>query len=307
MLHRRRSWVSGRLPKKKRAHLVLVLVFIVITCVFLSSHKTQTNECWLKDAFNRSDFVIFSHRSFVSGIDESNISCKDAISQLKAIGVSHMDLDLVFDEATETLTVSHPMEFKKESNFYSPCSLLPLEEVIDLLYDVYQDNSWFISLELKASWGRTQKEQNDAALTEPLQIMTALNDVLLHYNLVKTQCAVIVDASAVRGSQESEAFRKLLDHCQLFSGKRQSDIVEDTMDVSGFHYDKIMPTIEFHPMHHSNEGHFVPKNIDKHSIYWVVDTVEDLRLAADLHPAGIVSNTPYEMVSTIMDATWCKS
>jgi len=79
------------------------------------------------------------------------------------------------------------------------------------------------------------------------------------------------------------------------------------MDVAGYHYDKVMPTIEFHPNHHGNEGRFVPKQINRHSIYWNIDTVEDLRLAADLHPAGIVSNTPQFIVETLKDPSWCQS
>ncbi len=62
-----------------------------------------------------------------------------------------MDLDLIFDETKENsrVIVAHPMEFKKESEHYSPCSLLPLEKVIGLLDDVYHDQNWFVSLELK--------------------------------------------------------------------------------------------------------------------------------------------------------------
>ncbi len=135
--------------------------------------------------------------------------------------------------------------------------------------------------------------------------MTELGDIFFRYNLVKTQCAIIVNPNAVKGAEEKRAFQNLLDHCQLFSGKRLSDVVDDTMNVAGYLYDKIMPTIEFHPLHQSNEGRIVPKKINKHSIYWNIDTTEDLRLAADLHPAGIVSNTPQQIVKIIIDESWC--
>lgn len=137
--------------------------------------------------------------------------------------------------------------------------------------------------------------------------MTELNEILSKHNLVKTQCAIIVNADAIEGTEETKAFQHLLDHCQLFAGKKRSDVVKNSMDLVGYHYDRIMPTIEFHPMHRANEGLFVPKNIHQHSIYWVIDTVEDLRLAADLRPAGIVSNTPQQIMQIIKGGMWCQS
>lgn len=273
----------------------------------------QSNkECWLKDAFNSGDFVVYSHRSFVfSSSDQDTIqpSCKAALSMLKDKGVNHLDLDLVLDEGKDNksakVVVSHPMEFKRESTYYSPCSLLALNDLIQILDEVYGKSKWFISLEPKASWGRTQEEMKDIALVEPKKIMSKLLEILVKFNLREDQCAVIIDVNSIHNNQEKETFKKLLDHCQLFLGKRRTDLVENTMEIGGFHYNKIMPTIEFHPNHNGHEGLTVPQQINQQSIYWVVDNAKDLRLAADLHPHGIVSNNPIEIVRIINDPNWC--
>lgn len=164
--------------------------------------KKIKNQCWLRNAFRSGDFVVFSHRSYFSANESSQSNCKESIMQLKNIGVHSFDLDLVLHESSDNakLIVSHPMEFKRESDNYSPCSLLSLDEVIFILDEVYgKQRNWFFSLEPKASWGRTEKEKNDIALVEPVRIMTELLSVITENNLEKNQCAVIIDANYVQG------------------------------------------------------------------------------------------------------------
>ncbi len=274
--------------------------------------NATSSQCWLKEAFDRDDFVVYSHRSFVSNSDQNQPSCKEALSELRKTKVNHVDLDLVFDENNTnnndepTIYVSHPMEFKKESSYYSPCSMTPLHQLIPLLDNEYGSGKWFFSLEPKASWGRTDKEINDVALVEPLKMMTALLKILDQFKLKNSQCAVIIDANTVTGSDEVNMFEQLLKHCQLFNGKRNTDIVDSTLDVGVYRYDKIMPTIEFHPDHAGNKGLTVPENILQDSIFWVVDNADDLLLAAKLTPSGIVSNKPKEIVSIITSEAWCE-
>ena len=286
--------------------LCLVPLLVILSLSRATTPITSKQKCWLKDAFERGDFVIYSHRSFFYDNDRPQPSCTDALSQLKQIGVNHLDLDLVFDKSTDTIVVSHPMEFKRESMYYSPCSLMPLDNLIEVLDEVY-NGSWFISLEPKASWGRTAKEQSDPALVEPIQIMEKLLKIFVTHDLDKSKCAVIIDVNTVNGSEELNIFQKLLNHSQLFVGKRNSDEVADTMDASGFRYDKIMPTIEFHHNHPRNQGMYVPKQINPQSIFWVIDNEEDLRFAADLQPHGIVTNSPKDIVKIINDPNWCST
>ncbi len=267
-----------------------------------------TPECWLTQAFEKGDFILYSHRSFVSSAESQQPTCKEALSKLHDIGVNHIDLDLVlsYNNENPTIYVSHPMEFKKESSYYSPCSMTPLKELITLLDAEYGKNNWFTSLEPKASWGRTEKEMNDVALVEPVQIMTELLKILEEHNLTsKKQCAVIIDVETVQGSEESKKLEELLSYCQLFVGKRKTDKVEDSLHKKGFRYDKVMPTIEFHPEHQGHVGLTVPSSINKDSLYWVIDDAKDLYLAAKLKPNGIVSNEPEEIVSIIKKSAWC--
>ena len=153
--HKRKRTIHSVLIFTRRRFLLILVTTLSISCcicLISISHKTQTKECWLREAFYRGDFDIFSHRSFVSGNNAPDTTCRDALNQLKNIGVNHLDLDLVLDEilGNSRIVVSHPMEFKKESKYYSPCSLQPLETVIEELNAVYDDN-WFISLELKGT------------------------------------------------------------------------------------------------------------------------------------------------------------
>lgn len=294
------------------ARLIIILLTLLLLFWTHSGYNKNTNDeidtkkCWLQDAFTKGDFIVYSHRSFVSLSDKENKpSCDFALQQLKDIGVNHLDLDLVYDEDTQTLFVAHPMEFKKESEYFSPCSLHSLNDLLQMLNSVYGEK-WFISLEPKASWGRTEKETQDFALAEPIKIMSKLLEVLKSYDLNKSKCAVIVNVNSIESSGELITFQKILDHCQLFDGKRNTDIIEDTMDIFGFHYDKMMPTIEFHPKHARYQGLQVPVEVARESIFWVVDNEKDLLLATDFKPHGIVSNNPKEIVKILYDQSWCK-
>ena len=191
--------------------------------------QSTTNQCWLKNAFHKGDFVVFSHRSFFSTNEIAQLSCKEALTQLRNIGVHALDLDLVLDGLSDNskILVSHPIEFKRQSNNYSPCSLLPLDHVIFLLDEVYgEERNWFFSLEPKASCGRTQNEMNDFALVEPFKIMSELLRVIMKNKLDKNQCAVIIDVNTIKGHEEYDLSDRLLQHCQLFIGKRKSDQIQ---------------------------------------------------------------------------------
>ena len=75
----------------------------------------------------------------------------------------------------------------------------------------------------------------------------------------------------------------------MVSGIRLSDDVPTSLGD----YDMIMPTIEFHPSHaHNTDGNVIPQSLWSQSIFWVVDNEDHLALAADMHPYGIVSNSP---------------
>ena len=80
-----------------------------------------------------------------------------------------------------------------------------------------------------------------------------------------------------------------------------------------------MPTIEFHSSHAHNlfyamnnesSGKAVTamtrKVLDK-SILWVLDFREDLVMAVEMLPYGIVNNVPLTIHSIIEDPSWCNA
>jgi hypothetical protein len=265
------------------------------------------NRCWLKRAFESGDFHLFSHRSYADSTQPEQPSCEDSLLELKSIGVNHLDLDLVLDESSGTsprLIVGHPMEYKRTSDYYSPCANTEFDDMIQTLKKVYGQD-FFISLEPKASWGKTQKELDDPALTNlPSSILGKLLEAVQR-NELKGNCAAIVEINPAQDSEELDKEKKLLDgileHCQFFKGVGISHEPPQSMGE----YDIIMPTIEFHPLHSHNTGKFIPLDLWKKSVFWVVDNEENLQFATDFRPNGIVSNSPKNIVSIINGPSWC--
>mmetsp|Transcript_28523 Transcript_28523/g.60435 ORF Transcript_28523/g.60435 Transcript_28523/m.60435 type:complete len:340 (+) Transcript_28523:172-1191(+) len=270
-----------------------------------ASHESR---CWLKYAAKSGIFLIFSHRSYVDNTQELQPSCEESLMQLKGIGVNHIDLDLVLDERNESdprLIVAHPLEFKRKSEYYSPCANSGFDEMLEIVKKVFGEE-YFLSMEPKAAWGMTVSEYDDAALTNtPSSILEQLLEGIERHRM-KGKCAAIVELNNKRDQNELALERNLmghiLQHCQLFRGVRLADKAPVSMED----YDIIMPTIEFHPLHpHNTDRKVIPSDLDRESIFWVVDNEVDLQYAADLHSLGIVSNSPRNIMKIMNDAKWC--
>jgi len=253
-----------------------------------------SDACWVKNAFKLGTFKVFSHRSFVDAERTTSRTCRGALRQLKNIGVSNLDIDLVYDAKNESVKVAHPMEFKHESNYYSPCANTNLDEFIKEIYLVFGSNH-FVSMELKASWENTRVELEDPALARPEIIMEAVLDTLESVQEIPLQCAIIVNPSKVNSDAEFTLFNTLKQKCKLFNGFRVHDKLPDELGS----LDALMPTIEFHPEHSNNPGSVIPGKLNRASILWIVDSIDDLILASSLHPLGIVSNSPKIIVNFI--------
>eukprot|EP00557_Chaetoceros_sp_GSL56_P003009 CAMPEP_0176490878 /NCGR_PEP_ID=MMETSP0200_2-20121128/8118_1 /TAXON_ID=947934 /ORGANISM="Chaetoceros sp., Strain GSL56" /LENGTH=329 /DNA_ID=CAMNT_0017888239 /DNA_START=270 /DNA_END=1255 /DNA_ORIENTATION=+ len=235
------------------------------------------SRCWIQRAIQSRQLALFSHRSFANysysckntnhqklqqeqqqesnnflGVSVQNLplsSCKESFYQLKSIGVNHFDIDLILHDLTQQseqlivqhrqLLVAHPMEYKKMSNCYSPCSNVKLDDFLTLVKQVYNDNDkdgrghdFFISMEPKAAWKQTLQELQDPALTNiPLDILQSMLDVIRKHDLKRHQCAVIVDdhkpvafeEGANERKKQKDLLQKILYHCQHFIGLRITD------------------------------------------------------------------------------------
>ena len=284
------------------------------------THNIQMHKCWLKRALTLGKFHIFSHRSYFDNTQSMQPTCQEALEQLKSIGVNHLDLDLVLADKDPTtddphmhkIVVAHPMEFKHESDFYSPCGNTDFDEMISTLSKVY-DGNFFISMEPKAAWKRTEKELHDLALVNtPSTILEILLLKIVQHNLGGNCAAIVPDIHdrevVVQDEHELQKERSLLDNiskqCQLFRGIRLADDAPTTLG----RFDMIMPTIEFHPSHpHNIEGKAIPKHLLNKSIFWVVDNEVDLLLAAELQPFAVVSNNPKHLYDIMHGSNWCSS
>lgn len=293
-----------------------------------STNISETDKCWLRHAIKNREFKLFSHRSYFDNTQEQQPSCHDSLLQLKTMGVNHIDLDLILAERSESevnsssnphrhkLVVAHPMEFKHESNYFSPCANFDLDEFVQTLKQVYGPENFFLSMEPKAAWGHTQKELDDVALANsPAEILELLVLKIRELEL-REKCAVILPNMEERhrvGLEEYHDIQKerslikvITTHCEIYRGIRLS---EDAPEKMGEDIDKIMPTIEFHPNHpHNTDGKSIQdESLLRKSIFWVVDNEADLTLAAELKPFGIVSNTPKNIVDIVKSSSWCST
>mmetsp|Transcript_3862 Transcript_3862/g.6441 ORF Transcript_3862/g.6441 Transcript_3862/m.6441 type:complete len:329 (-) Transcript_3862:471-1457(-) len=316
---------KGNLPSSTRRRCIIAasccfsifLILLIFNRILQQLSLTSSNEirekkCRLKQAIQSGECQLFSHRSYYNAKTDD---CRNAMEQLKRIGVHHLDLDLVLTTtdkddgiASNTLIVAHPMEYKHTTPTYSPCGNTPFNEMINLLKTVYNDN-FFISMEPKAAWRQTTQELNDVALIHPpSRILEKLLE-LIEFNELAGHCAAIVELNyqlkdEAELHRQEELLRRITQHCQLFKGIRLSDDV-DKLHHDVEEYDAIMPTIELHSRHPRNvEGKVMQQELWSKSIVWVVDNEVDLEFAADVSPRGIVSNTPQEIVRILEG--WCQ-
>mmetsp|Transcript_3768 Transcript_3768/g.5628 ORF Transcript_3768/g.5628 Transcript_3768/m.5628 type:complete len:350 (-) Transcript_3768:40-1089(-) len=309
---------------------VLYFVWTVTEKVFFIEESSSSSECWLQHAFHSGSFHIFSHRSFfdkeknaIKALSETSITtCKEALIKLKSIKVNHIDIDVVLDidktgNKNHSLKVAHPVEFKQTSAYYSPCANQELDVFLQTMHYVFNDKdgqNYFVSMEPKAAWKRTQKESDDEALAPPIMVLQSLKASIdkakefVGSENTKQRYAVIMDPNLLQGREENDLFLDLKRRCQLFIGYRMSDNVAADLSI----YDGIMPSIEFHPKyihhHHSLQEHDSMKTLEQareKSIYWIVDNEEDLKLTAALRPLALVSNRPEHIVSLIENESFC--
>lgn len=279
----------------------------------INSQDSSSTQCLLKQAVASGSFQIVSHKSFVDMTSpDQPKSCTDALKELKHIGVTRIDLDAILDmndTAEPRIVIGHPMEYKRElksEKDYSPCSNTSFDDMIHVLKSVY-GSDFFISIEPKAAWHNTKKEQQDPALTnKPSDILKYLLESLQRHRLKKDNCAVIVELFDEHDSDEKEEEKavldQLLEHCSFYKGIRLSDKIPTSMEE----YDVYMPTIEFHPNHSHNRGAHFPSDLAHNSLFWIVDDINDLRLAAELRAKGIVSNVPKKILEIVRnDPAWC--
>ena len=308
---------------------ILIVFYYKTTKYMVKKQNDLTNyRCWLKNALFTKKLTLFSHRSFIDAKASHQPSCREALLQLKKIDVNHLDIDLILSQDAiqkQKLIVAHPTEYKHELNNYSPCSNLEFDEFIAIVRDTYEsENSanpinptFFLSMEPKAAWDNTDVERNDAALTNfPSDILRELLNAILNNNL-KGHCAVIVDirfhhnvdhhAQTHHDQNEIDIQKNFLndmkEYCEYFISNRLSSGIPTTLTE----FDKVMPTIEFHPHHPNNPFHnkFISKEILDESIFWMIDTEEDLHMVSELHPYGIVSNVPLQIYRILNEPSFC--
>ncbi|GFH47784.1 hypothetical protein CTEN210_04259 [Chaetoceros tenuissimus] len=318
-----------RLPKAlKFITAILLLGFITLMIQMSVKKPTYTaneNKCWIKKAISSHQLKLFSHRTFSNANLETQPTCEESLFKLKEINVNHFDVDLVLNG--DELIVAHPMEFKRESSYYAPCSNLPIDDFLSFIQKVFtKDEDYFISFEPKAAWDNTAVQLEDKALTNlPSDILLKFQQAMQKHDM-KHHCAAIVDIRTTDQTshpvqeieKQKEILKEILQMCLHFSGIRISDPVPQSTGV----YDYIMPTIEFHPNHphnpykaSDNDGNkllrtgkkkTIPDKVLKKSILWVVDTAQDLEMAAELRPYGIVSNVPLVLNELMKQDSWCE-
>jgi len=172
-----------------------------------------------------------------------------------------------------------------------------------------------ISFEPKAAWRSTQDELNDVPLVNsPSSILETMLLIKIVELSLEGKCAIIVpdldDTKLVVQDDDNElqkehsVVNEIRKYCQLFTGVRLSDDPPTSLGKN----DLIMPTIEFHPSHpHNTKGKIIPDSLWEKSIFWIVDTEEDLlRATWEMKPFGIVSNTPKHLVDIVDEPSWCR-
>lgn len=263
--------------------------------------------------------MVGSHRSLVDShtIQAEQPNCLEGLRQLNAHKIHYLDLDLIYDPAQQQLVVAHPMEFTGATQLYSPCAKQPLETLLQLLEQAMPQSAWFVSLEPKANWERLPPEQLQASqsvLQAPMVVLEQTLMVVQKLNLQPSQCTLYIDATQIEPVETAIA-TKLSKYCSLALAMKRDNGEAAKRAARLWHYDYLMPTIEYHPSHPNYQAtagvdalRDVQQSISK-TVYWVVDTSEDLERTAQLqgYNGGIVSNRPLEMVRLLIDSQskWC--
>jgi len=273
------------------------------------SESTIPDRCWLKDAFDKGDFMVGSHRSLGDSKQKHQPSCLEGLQQLYAHKIHYLDLDMIYDPSTDQIVIAHPMEFQGTTDIYSPCAKTPLQELFPLLEQAMPQSAWFVSLEPKADWDRTQEFP---LLQEPVLVLEKTLMVLETLQIQPSQCTLYIDANKLQ-DPEKLVMEKLARHCTFSYAIRRHEGFEAQKAVQLMSYDYVMPTIEFsptHPNHKATTGveslRVVQETVRK-AVYWIVDTAEDLERVATFRGHGIVSNRPLFMVDMLKDSQhqWC--
>jgi hypothetical protein len=206
--HLERSRWSRWMYVSSSSVLFLILVYIPWRQNRVSLPPSERDQCWLQAAFHRGEFMVGSHRSLLGDSQLARPpSCMDALRLLNATKIHYLDLDLIYDPATERIVVAHPMEFQGTTDFYSPCAKQPLETMLVLMKQAMP--TYFVSLEPKADWDR---DKGNPILKEPALLLQEIIRVMLKLNVRPNQCSLYVDFNKVLPAEEP-LLDQLANHC----------------------------------------------------------------------------------------------
>ena len=273
--------------------------------------STEADRCWLREAVLRGDFLIGSHRSMGdSHFARQPATCLEGLAQLKSYNISYLDLDMIYDPSSDQIVIAHPTEFKGTAECRSPCALTPLQSLFKLLQNVFEQEPWLVSLEPKVDWYRTNDSKS--LLKEPTVVLEHTLSVMEQFDMKPTHCTLFVDANRVIAAEEP-LLNKLSRHCSLSYAVRRHEGLDAQKAVQRMDFEYIMPTIEFHPSHpHYRdttgiESLRITQQTVPKSVYWEVDTKEDLERVASFRGAGLVSNRPLFVAELLQDPkhSWC--
>lgn len=286
----------------------------------------RSGRCRLRESFLSGDFLVGSHRSNV-GPSFANVSCADALAKLGEGGVRYMDLDVTLLPGSDAeVVIAHPSELPGISGLISksPCSLVPLSDLLTLTVLDLQDGGWFLTLEPKASWPGSTGDY--LLLPAPLEVLASLANVLESHGMTPSRCAVILDASLLRTHEGRSMLSRIRERCDLsypVSRRTARDLAnEEAVDFpKNTDYKYAMPTVELLPRHSAYAGLREEFDVDLvmeklheskfREIFWIVDELDDLDTVAEkggsaAPPFGIVSNHPLDIINALLFTDWCQ-
>ena len=241
---------------------------------------------------------VWSHRGHLdsSAPESKTWTCDHVLQTLQENGIRHLDVDLIYHQGKSM--VAHPTELQAELGDFSPspCSKLPLADLIGLLNQHYGDKGgYMITMEPKSAW-----KEPGPFLAAPQDVITGILDVLDEHPIPDKNCGIILDTWQAEDPRVNLLMDRIEDHCQLVTPLRKNQAPLEADDLPPSSFSIIMPTIE---LFGGTDGKWWLKQQQQQQqqqksqiVVWVVDTMAVLQKALQLKGVnGVISNNPVKL------------
>lgn len=237
---------------------------------------------------------IWSHRGHLDASDPDirDWTCDRVLMELKANGIRHLDIDVLYHEGQSV--VAHPSEMGDNLGELSrsPCSKVPLKTFFQKLKRCYGPGRFFVTIEPKAAW----MGEGDF-LAPPEDAVKGILEVLEEVPIPNLHCGIILQGWQLQDRRVSPLEYRIKQHCRIALPLKQSDApLSEIVLPANKELRLIMPSVEL--FGNADGDRFLKKSKQQGLtiVLWIVDTFSTMReilLMRGVH--GVISNNPVRL------------